>query len=198
MNKHINAWIDAYLDDELTSQQQELVESHLSECQHCQNLVEQRHILSALLKEAPTANERMTPEQFVAETNQQIRTSQSTSPNSKMRSWVWSFIPVALLLVWVFYQTVSILSSILSFIPGLEQVLQPEIPPTFSLAGFNWDLLIDLALDRLGLYGVLITLDWNWFVSLLTIACIGLLYLGWLAGWWVHTRQVSPAETNIY
>ena len=49
MNEHLNEWLDAYLDGELTPPHQRQVEAHLAHCPECRALLKQRRALASLL-----------------------------------------------------------------------------------------------------------------------------------------------------
>ncbi len=186
MSAHIELWLDAYLDGELPGAKARQVEAHLSECPGCRALVEQRRSLSALLQDAPAARLRKSPDRFVAEVRLQMRPQprHSLSTRQALRL-TWIATPVLLMLAWVFIQSTLWVSALVSFIPGASQALlvgaeRPAALP-FSLPPAAGELLsFALPLDLL---------NWNILTGLALLLVIGLLYLGWLAGWWVRTRQ---------
>jgi hypothetical protein len=100
-------------------------------------------------------------------------------------------IPVALLLAFAFVQTVGILSTFLTLIPGSHPVLAQGFalvqPPVELQQAQPWSNLI---VSRLGpnLGG------WTLSTSLFASFMLGLLYLAWLAGW--ITSWQSNAKLN--
>ncbi|MBN1148151.1 MAG: zf-HC2 domain-containing protein [Anaerolineales bacterium] len=193
MKEHISTWLDAYLDGELDASQAEQIEAHLAGCPPCQALLEQRRSLSRLLQEAPTASGLQPQEQFAAEVMLQVRARQVSRQVTRWLRLAWQFAPVALLLAWAFLHTVSILSSLLLVLPGGEQTVQGQVYPLAAALRLPWLAEAGpagLQVDGLGLLLSSINiLDWNWLTNLLALAALGLLYLGWLASWWVGHRN---------
>ena len=188
MNGHVDQWIDAYLDGQLPAVRHKQVTQHLAECGHCRMILEQRRSLSTLLQEAPPAAGVKPAEQFVSEVNLKIRTRRAPVIQRVSFPLAWQLAPVGLLIAWAFIQTVSILSSLLGFIPGAEALLQREVsslPATSGIIGS----LGRLGLDALSLFGPISLLDWSWLTSLVLLLMIAVLYLGWLATWWAHSRE---------
>jgi hypothetical protein len=104
----------------------------------------------------------------------------------------WQFIPVVLLLAWAFVLTLSIMSNLLLIIPEAEQIVQQSgssIIPISRLSTLRGSYPLDLALGALKQIGIFRALEWNLITSLIALASIGLLYLGWLAGWWAHSLK---------
>jgi hypothetical protein len=195
MNDHVDTWLDAHLDGELGATRAQQVEAHLGGCQRCKALLEGRRSLSTLLQEVPTAGDLKPHEQFVAEVNLRVRSGRASHQAQKWPFLAWQFAPVALLLAWAFFYTVSILSNLLRIVPGAGQLVQQQVSPLASTLRLPWLAEIDLAgpqVDGLGLMlGSFNILDWNWLTNLLILSAIGLLYLGWLVSWWARARQTQ-------
>jgi hypothetical protein len=100
----------------------------------------------------------------------------------------WQFFPVALLLALAFVQTVFTLTSIVGVIPGANQILAnratflPELP-----------MLPGQLSDLLNLLGVFNPLDWNLFTGTAAVLVISLIYVCWLAGWWVWNKRFAAS-----
>ena len=202
MSPHVEQWLDKFLDGELSPVQQEGVKAHLETCPHCRALLAERRSLSALLQKAPAAADLKPAQQFVAEVGLQLKGRPATASKLPAAAnafhWSWAMIPLALLLVLVFMQTVSVLSDILVAIPGAEQASQQSVQtlPVFTtlsqltgseLAAWGTNLIAFFAPPDLG------WLTNGWLANLAALAVIGILYASWIAGWWVRSQY---AEAN--
>jgi hypothetical protein len=49
--------------------------------------------------------------------------------------------------------------------------------------------MLALPLPFNGLIGLFVPVQWNWITMLVAPVIIGLLYLSWLAGWWVMQQR---------
>jgi anti-sigma factor RsiW len=202
MNEHADIWIDAYLDGELPNGRKRQVEKHLVGCSRCQTLLEQRRSLSTLLQEVPPASDLKPQEQFVTAVGLRLpRRSISgakaiRTPQLVFRP-VWQFIPVVLLLAWVFLQTVSLLGNLVELTPGVEAAVQQTLSPMTGITGISAGTLVSLGQESLSWLGFFTILDWNWFTSLSLSLCIGLLYIGWLASLWVRTQSNPRLNMGI-
>ncbi len=184
MSDHIEPWLDAYLDGELPGAKRRQVEAHLGECGGCRALLEQRSALSALLREAPAAETRKSPARFEADVRLQLRARpQPVLLGRQALRWVWIAAPVLILLAWVFVQSTLLLSTALSFIPGVDQALQ------VGSIGAGLFGLPPVAGDLLSFALPLELFNGNFLVWLALLLVIGLLYVGWLAGWWARSRR---------
>jgi len=195
MNDHIDTRLDAYLDGELGPSQAQQVEKHLAGCQRCRAMLEKRISLSTMLQEVPAADGLKPEGQFAAEVKQSIRSQRTSHQALKWLYRAWQFLPVALLLSWAFLYTTSILNNLLLILPEGVQTVQQQVSPLVSMLRLPWLAEIESAgpqVDGLGLLlGSFSILDWNWLTSLIALAAIGLLYLGWLASWLAHSRQTQ-------
>ncbi len=189
MSEHIERWLDAYLDGELTAAHQRQVEAHLDTCSDCRSRLAQARALSSLLHEVPTAGNLKPEKQFVAEIGLRLeRRPRSPASSPKALYLGWLLMPLFLFIALTFFQATFILSWILPFFPGLNQALSAHNAIWFSLPA-----ALPEALTRvLGLTGIFDLINWNGLSSLIAIGCIGLLYLGWLASWWARTQANNP------
>jgi anti-sigma factor RsiW len=200
MNGHADLWIDAYKDGELSNGRKRQVEKHLGGCQRCQALLEQHRSLSILLQEVPPASGQKPAEQFIAEVKLRLpRRSmpgyRATNFTQPVFSLAWQLIPVVLLLAWAFIQTVSLLSEVEQLTPGAESAMQQALSPLAGLLGISAGALGNLGQESLTWLGFFNILDWNWFTNLAVLFCIGLLYVGWLASWWVRTQSAAVPQS---
>jgi anti-sigma factor RsiW len=185
MNGHIEAWIDAYLDNELGGSQRQQIETHIIRCQNCKEMLEQRRALSGLLQQVPPAAHLKPEKQFTAEVG--LRLARRQLPDrlqSRIVRLGWHLIPVGLLLTLAFIQAVVILRYMLALFPSASETLMalsalPALP--IEIPGALSDLL--------SLLGVFNLLDWNWLTGFAALGITGFLYLGWLAVWWVRNQH---------
>jgi hypothetical protein len=79
-------------------------------------------------------------------------------------------------------------SLLVQFVPGLNSIItgQAAIFPALTFT------LPEPIGDVLGLFGLVNLFDWNWLTGLLGLGSISILYLGWLASWWVRHPGDSP------
>jgi len=189
MNGHLEAWIDAYLDGELSITLKRQADAHLARCQSCRDLVAERKNLTALLQGFPPASGLKPGARFVAEVELQLKPQREAA---RLRSQVmylsWQFFPVALLLALAFVQTVSTLSSIVGVIPGANQILANRA----TLLPGSPILSIEVS-DLFNILGVFNPLGWNLFTGIAAVLVINLVYVCWLAGWWVLNRRLAAS-----
>ena len=197
MNGHLDQWLDAYLDGELTHIQQRQVEAHLAGCQRCQDLIEQRHDLSAVLQLVPQAHDLKTEARFAAEIGLQLnrRPQDRLSPvqelsirgmSEPLLRMGWLAVPVLLLMASAFIQSAAVISEVLGAVPGYHQSFLEQLSLTqasFGLpVGEPWKALLINA----GWFNIL---GWNWLAGQAALIALSLLYLAWLAGWLVSDRN---------
>lgn len=186
MNGHLEAWIDAYLDGELSAVHKRRADAHIAQCQSCRDLLEQRKNLAALLQGIPPASGLKPEARFVAEIGLQLKPRRETARiYTQVIRLGWQYFPVVLLLALAFVQAVSMLTSIVEDIPGANQILLsratflPELP-----------VLPGEVSDLLNLLGVFNPFNWNLFTSVIAVLVISLIYVCWLAGWLVWNRRL--------
>ena len=196
MNKHVTQWLEAYYDGELQGRRARQVEAHLETCPHCNAELESLSMLSTLLQQAPEPIDLTPPETFVAQVGLRLPRKPEQSAWQKGLRTSWQWIPVGLLGAWVFIQTTFIMSSILMWVlrlvPGIGEVA--DFLPTGSrgplllgdishLAGAEWTEFGRFGLEILRGGG---PLGWGVTLNLILTIILGLLYLSWLASWWVQ------------
>lgn len=191
MSLHIEEWLDQYLDGELSPMRQAKVKAHLEQCPHCQELLAERRSLSALLQKAPAAAGLKPADQFVAEVGLQLKGKTATQKQRAAPDswhWSWALVPLALMLAWVFLQTVSVLSDILVAIPGAEQISQQSVqnlPGFTTLSQLTGNELVAQGADLLAF---LAPTNLGGLTNLAALVVIGVIYASWLAGWWVRSQ----------
>ena len=191
MNEHFEHLLDAFLDRELSSQKNSQVERHLLTCSACRTALVKRQKLSGLLQGVPPAAGLMPAEAFVANLT---RSMEDSTPShlawwDELRGWLldrrvvrfgWIAVPVSLVLIHVFVQSVSLLNATFSLIPGFDSLLVNSfnalLPKMAGQLGIPWRAAYA------GLVGYNIG-EWGLFSSLVITAAIGLVYLAWIVGW---------------
>lgn len=190
MNGHIQPWADAYLDGELTERQMQYVHVHLNQCHECRDMISERQRLRALLHSVPAVQLRLSPERFAASVKIQLPRHQQEVPLLTLYAWkriAWFSVPLVLLLLLTFLQSVTLLSNLVALIPGAGDVLKGStagslltlnLPPLAAQAGDLINFLFN-------------PLDWGWATGLWLSVLAGLGYLGWLAVVWVQSHKVG-------
>ncbi|MFH1523794.1 MAG: zf-HC2 domain-containing protein [Chloroflexota bacterium] len=200
MIEHVTEWLSAYLDGELHGLRLRQVEIHLTECAVCHSeLVELRKLSSLLQETVPT--DAFTPvERFAANLTLILPRRPEIHQYRLGTEIVWWLVPVALLGIWLFTQTVLSVSAVVSGanLAGLfgnaTSWLQsgPQhtewFMATFSMFGSNLNGNVSALL---GVLDNLSVLQLSFIAQLAWQAAIAVLYLGWLAFWWAHRRTTA-------
>ena len=194
MSNHIIEWLNAYHDGELKGRRLQQVEEHLADCETCQAEFESFQGLSALLNEVPVA-EFISNERFVAQVNLQLPHRRVAATKRQVLEVGWWMVPVGLLLAWIFFNTSSFVSDMMS------------VANNFGLLGSGATVLVAGSesnaywTSALGQFGILTgdSLQWaestesytrNILPQLIWQFSIAMLYLTWIAIWWAqHTPQ---------
>ena len=201
MADHITEWLGAYLDGELRGTRLRQVESHLAACEQCQIELDGMQGLSALLHETAPTGDFLPAERFVSNLTLNLPRQTEQSQTRKSLEIGWWLIPVGLLGTWVFVQATFQLSSLVM------------AASDFGLFGANftwfdggiqqtrWFALLMNIFD--GQPGFLFTLNnTDLFLQNLTgqfiwQAALAVLYLGWLASWWIRYQR-QAANMGIF
>lgn len=194
MSRHVSEWLSAYLDGELQGSRLQEVEAHLGGCGPCRLELESLESLSRLLDEVP-APEFTSAERFAVQVSLRLPHKRTATPVKSIFELGWWMVPVGLLAAWVFVSTSSLVSGILSVASGLGVLSGISDWLTF---GPSSDIYLSATLAQSGLISDS-GLGWAQSIETLTRmslpllglqVSIALLYLGWIAVWWVrHTRQ---------
>lgn len=184
MNLHIEPWMDAYLDGELNALQRRHADAHLAACPHCRAELARRRALSGLMLSVPGAPQTKSAERFRAEVSLQMQRRPAAPRRIAWGQVAFNAVPLALLAALVFIEIVAALSSLVTLVPGLEPVVGSVASPLQGLLALPapYDGLVSLA-------GWLTPFQWNWITIVVAPIVIGLLYLSWLAGWWVLQQK---------
>lgn len=167
MSRHVLDWLGAYHDGELRGDRLRRVEAHLRACAACRAELEALESLSALLQASPAMPARTAPERFVAQVQLRLSARPGPSDGARLMRAAWTGLPLALLGVWAFFQSVLLVSGLallaLPWAGGAPEVGTPAWPVGGGL--------VELFVLEVGL----------------TVVLAGLLW-GWLAGWWAARR----------
>lgn len=207
MTEHITQWLEAYYDGELISRHTQQVETHLQTCETCQAEFENLGVLTTLLQEFPEAQNLTPAGTFAAQVGLRLPRKPGENRWQKTFRTGWQWAPVGLLATWVFLQTAFIVSGLLTrvlpFITGTEQfvnflqsdtqgALRIEDIPNLTSAGFA----------EIGQFGLEILrgggpLGWGVTLNLILTSILGLLYLSWLASWWIQKSNGNNLSEQI-
>jgi hypothetical protein len=193
MNKHVDAWLEAYHDGELREQRLVQVEAHLEKCKKCIEELEKLSSLSALLQENPSAIHLTTPDRFVARVGLYLPRRPHQSSWLRRLRGSWYLVPGGLLSAWAFLQTVMIVAGGLNVARrfGLGEDLVISVIPAQQES-----IITDISqfvLDVLGIGG---SIGLGVSLNLLLPAAIGLIYMAWLAGWLVSQPRQQFTNGN--
>lgn len=195
-NQHVSHLLAAYHDGELQGRQLRQVESHLAECKACQVELQELQTLSSLLHECPPAADLTPPDRFVAQVQLRLPGRPEQTFGQKMLNTAWWLAPVGLAGTWVFIQTTLFVTGVVLFTLSMAGVSITQRVP--ELPGGSWLARLpnltgpDLAaLDWLGNGG---RIGWGLPIGGILSLAIGLLYMSWLATWWV--RQQSHQQES--
>lgn len=197
MSEHVNQWLSAYSDGELHGALLHQVENHLGECAQCQAELELLAGLSNLLRETAPTGDFFSTERFVSQLTLSLPRQPKKTRSTKMLEISWWLIPFGVMAVWAFLQVTYALSAVTlnaSDAGLLGNWLQANPPQT---EWFAW--LTNLFGGQLGLAGQTALLYLN-NVDLFLEGLVGqfiwqallaLVYLGWLASWFMRSDQSS-------
>ena len=195
MTEHVTQWLEAYYDGELKGRRARLVEAHLETCAECLAEFESLGSLSALLQEAPEPANLTPPEVFAAQVGLRLpRKPQQTTWQKALRTG-WQWIPAGILGAWIFVQATFLVSGLLTWILRLA----PQDGPFAALLSsgtqaasiFEMNDLSGAGFSEIGRFGLDILraggpLGWGITLNLGLTLLFSLLFLSWLASWWVQ------------
>ncbi len=182
MNQHLEQWIDAYLDGELTEKQQMRFEKHLETCPECLRLMEEREKLSSLLAEFSLPEPQKTTEQFVQDLNLLLPREQNRAGLNNRKSGLWIIVSIGFLLGIFFLQSINMVSNVLIWFPGIDRF----VDLTTAAPGFlqNLSPWVELFLNQAAAFS-----GWGWiyrslqFSTLALTIVLVLVYISWMTFW---------------
>lgn len=206
MSEHVTQWLEAYYDEQLPSRRARQVESHLETCSDCLAEFESLIRLSNLLQQAPEPSNLTPPERFAAQVKLRLPRKPEQPGWQKVFRTGWQWAPAGLIGAWVFVQTTFIVSGILIWIfrifPGtadFASVISTEsrggslFGNVANLSGAEWSELGRFSLDILGDGG---PLGWGITINLGLTFLISVLFLSWLASWWIQKSNGNHLPSN--
>jgi predicted anti-sigma-YlaC factor YlaD len=193
MSNHISEWLNAYHDGELHGNRLHSVEAHLAECDLCQAELESLEELSTLLHEVPTP-ESIPVERLAAQVNLRLPHQQIKASRKQILEIGWWMIPVALVTIWIFFNTVFIVRDLvitanhLGWLNAVSTVplLNSSSEPYWSASLGQFGLLSGRSLNVAEATEAF-TRNHLPFISVQV--SIALLYLSWIAIWWARRQR---------
>jgi anti-sigma factor RsiW len=172
------------------------VETHLARCATCREELAQLRTLSAMLREQPPAVATPAPERFTAQVMLRLERRPRRSLRRRALRVGWRLAPVGLLGAWAFVQATLVVAGVVGL---LAAVAPPAWTAALTAQSFWLEELVStsrLGLREGGRIAVRVIgqggpLGWGVTIQWIALAGLGLLYLSWLASWWVlHERRV--------
>jgi len=207
MTEHVTQWLEAFYDGELKGGPARQVKEHLEICDACLAEFESLNSLSALLKEFPEARNLTPVDTFAAQVGLRLPRKAQVSKENKFFRLGWQWVPIGLLATWVFVQTVFFVNGFLTWVlrifPGTEQFtgfLQNNTQTeSFFGAASNLNIADFSGISQFW-QNILRgggPLGWAVTLNLVLTLILGLLYLSWLASWWVQKSNGDSSSQNI-
>ncbi len=105
MNRHVDRWLEAYVDGELGDARRRQVEAHLRQCARCRTMLGELRSLSTWLRRVPAPRPALSTEQFAVAVVSQLpgRPSLLRGVVNAPFTWWWS-VPLILLAILAFGQ----------------------------------------------------------------------------------------------
>lgn len=199
MSKHMNEWLNAYLDGELRGRRLQEAEAHLAECPACQAELDSLAGVSNFLREVPEP-EYMPAERFVSQVSLRLPQRQVKPIRNQAFEIGWWMVPVALLAAWIFTNTSFFLSDLISMAGTLGFVNSVSDWLIFgSTAEAYWTATLGqfgvLSGESLGLVAATESITRASLPQISLQLSIALLYLGWIAVWW--TRRPRQRQDRV-
>jgi predicted anti-sigma-YlaC factor YlaD len=198
VSEHVTEWLNAYVDAELRGNLLVQVEKHLAECRSCRAEMESLRQLSSLLGEI-LVPKFSSPERFAAQMKLRLLHGLPKSTKLKVQEVGWWMIPVSLLIIWVFISTAVMVNNVISTAGAWGLV--KSAPAWLAASSFNGAAWSGRLAEAGLLYGN--SLKWAEEMEVFTRhilhpivwqVSIALLYLDWIAIWWVRYRQPGNAR----
>ncbi|MEN8241886.1 MAG: zf-HC2 domain-containing protein [Chloroflexota bacterium] len=191
MNSHVTEWLAAYHDGELSGRRLAHVESHLKKCEVCQIALAQLASLSALLGEAPEAEMSFSADRFAAQVGLQLtRQPRHKSEPVSRPGWVWTALPVSLLVGIAFLQVVRWMAGGLSLAQmfgfgeaAVSRLTNAPVRPTGILAQISSELIH---------FGV--PFSPQMLIGLILPAILSVGYLVWLIVWGLNQGEFEATQ----
>jgi predicted anti-sigma-YlaC factor YlaD len=194
MSNHVTEWLNAHLDGELHGIRLQHVEAHLAQCDACRTELNSLEKLSTLLQNVPAA-EFSPPERFAAQVSLRLPRQKAEAPRKKILEIGWWMIPVGLLAIWIVINTSFFVYDVVSVANRFGLLTSVSDWMRFGTSSpANWSSLLgQIGVLRGNAFTLAASTETFTRTSLLQInlqVSVAMLYLSWLAIWWVrHQRQ---------
>ena len=204
-NEHITQWLEAYHDGELSDRRARRVEAHLESCESCQHELAQLRMLSSLLAEVPLPENLTQLDTFVAQVGLRLPRKPEQTTRQRVLHRGWQVAPVGILGTWVFIQAAFFLTGILMWVLQvipIDEQFASILPSGTSLFGEAMALQ-GAGLPEYGRFGLNLIrgggpFGWGITLNLSLTIIVGLLYLSWLASWWIQKSNGNHKTTISY
>jgi anti-sigma factor RsiW len=198
MSAHIDDLLNAYLDDELSSQEKRRADAHLSACPQCQVRLAQLRELSQMLRKTARLAPQSSPQAFLTDLETRLPERKSSAVQ-RFFEVAWALFPGGLALSWGLVQALFItvfalnlallagwLPEISALLPGSNESLLSALlnAPAFSQPGDLRDFVVQLfTTDDALLHGFVLYILLN--------AGIAVMFAAWMAGWLMSKRSIQ-------
>ncbi|MDH5605293.1 MAG: zf-HC2 domain-containing protein [Anaerolineae bacterium] len=204
MSEHINEWLPAYYDGELSGLKLRQAEAHLKECEACREKLNELQAISSILQESPAASGLTPADKFTAQVVLRLPRSQMQPGWQHTLQRGWQALPLGLFAGWAFIKSALIVTMGLAAVQRLgfgksldaafQQISKAD---QIQAGGYRFTAA---AFNRMGQYlvgsfnpGSLFGLDI--FLKFVLPAAIGLAYLIWLMSWW-RAQEVNDYKNG--
>ncbi|MBN1666758.1 MAG: zf-HC2 domain-containing protein [Anaerolineales bacterium] len=196
MSKAIHTWLQAYYDDELPARRRAQFQAHLAECLQCQRDLRQLEIVSQQLRQDPPMSLPAT-EVFVSQINLRLPRRPEQPRGWRALERGWQLAPLGLLGSWATLQAVLLVSSLLlwslPWLPGGDLLAAGSggfgLPADWLILPLPGSQPLQFTQSLLSTLPGFGSLSWLLLLDLAASMITGLLYLSWLASWWIRTEQ---------
>jgi anti-sigma factor RsiW len=192
MNAHITEWLPAYHDGELRGRRLAQVEAHLHRCAFCQAELHQLETLSEVLGGVPEVETSIPADRFAAQVGLQLpRQSQTKAETVSRPGWVWTALPVSLLIGIGFLKVVQwtasgfTLANLFGF--GEAAVSRLTTTPPEPRGVF--------AQISSGLIHVSVPFSPQVLIGLILPAILAVGYMVWLIAWGLNQREMEATQS---
>jgi predicted anti-sigma-YlaC factor YlaD len=198
MIEHVTEWLGAYLDGELHGWRLQQVETHLKGCNDCQAELESLQSLSGILMQSPIEGDFLPPDRFASQVMFRLPRRSEAPAGKSILKIGWWLAPFGVLATWAFIQSVIVVSwlvqaaNLADLLGNLPAWLTPNLQISVWSVLAN-DLLSGMMsetgrsllhlLEQGEAFGA------NILLFIVPQVVLGLLYLSWLAAWWVRRQH---------
>lgn len=202
MHEEMHTLLNSYLDGELHGQRLREMETHLSSCSACQDVLRELRLVSEFLQAGPTTQVIPT-ERFVSQLTLSLPPRSHRELPLKSGSPAWWLVPAGLIGAWFFVQTVFILTDVVT-VANLTGLLghasswlgngQESLWLSTATSLFGRQVVEQPALSLLNNMSIFSA---NLLSGFLWQAAIVLLYWAWLGLWWPQRRPRLMKMQNM-